>query len=258
MWKLQYYLLGCKGGVSVSALRAYMMAAAVVVSGGVLWAQGTLTAKLDPSGMVQVLSGETEVAMIELNVHAPGWKNGPQASATARVSDVPGGKRFVGVLPVPDSNGGALDFAQTVKSLPQGLDLDYDVTMTKAMKLSGLQVSVDLPTAIYGGKDVLIVNPDAESRTATLPQEQMGDNFQIWSGDGARVEVARGTPEAVIVELQAAAGLIIQDLRRWQRPTFEIRIPAIMDDAGRDVTTGDRLHLHLTVTFARPVTLTGP
>jgi hypothetical protein len=208
--------------------------------------------------MVRVFSGDTEFGMIELNAHAVGWKNAPQASATARVSDIPGGKRFVGTLPIPDTNGGALDFAETVKLLAKGLELDFDVGMTKAVKLSGLQVSVNLPTAVYGGKEAVIVHPDAEPRTATLPQEQMGDNFQVLSGDGSRIEVAKGTPQAVTVELQAPAGVVIQDLRRWKRDTFEIRIPAIMDDAGVDVTPEDRLHLHLTVTFASSLTLTGP
>lgn len=234
--------------------------AALLAAQGSLWAQEALSAKLDPSGMVRVFSGETELAMVELNAHAVGWVNAPQASATAQARDLPAGagKRFTGTLAIPAADGGAVAYTQTVKALPQGLELEYEVGFTKAMKLSGLQVSINLPTTIFGGKDLVVSNPDADPRTVALPSEQAGDAFQLFFGDGSKVEAAKGTPQAVSAELRAAASVVVQDLRRWERQTFEVRFPAIMEDAGRDVTPEDRLHLDLTLTFAAPVKLTGP
>jgi len=223
-------------------------------------AQEPLSAKLHASGMVRITRGDVELALIELNAHGPQWKHAPQASAAAEVSDLPGraGKRFVGTLPVPNTDGGALKFAESVKALPQGLALEYDLGLTKAMKLNGLQVSLLLPAAQYAGKELLIARPDGEPEIASLPQEQEGQTFQVWSGEGARIEAAKGTDAAITIELRAAADVVVQDLRRWGSPAFEIRFPAIMQDEGRDVAADDRFHLDLTVTFPTPVKLAGP
>jgi hypothetical protein len=253
-----------KGGESMSRLQVGMLfvssAVAVLLAASGSWAQDALSAKLDPSGMIQVIKGDAELAMIELNAHGPDWKHAPQASATAEVSDLPdqAGKRFVGTLPIPNTNGGAIKFTESVKTVPQGLQLEYDLSMAEAMKLNGLQLSVCLPVAQYGGKELVIAQADGEPQTATLPQEQRKQTFQVWSGEGAKVEAAKGTDEAVTVELRAPTDVVVQDLRQWEQPVFEIRFPAIMEDQGRDVTADDKFHLDLTITFAAPVRLVGP
>lgn len=223
-------------------------------------AQEALTAKVEASGTVRVLSGATEMAIIDLNAHAPGWKNVTQAEGTAQVSDLPNeaGKRITGTLPVPDSGGGLLRFTETVKPVPQGLQFEYDVSVAQAVKLSGLQVSVSLPTARFASKELLIAQPDGEPEGGTFPQESNEQNSQVWSGEGERVEVAKGTPEAVAVRLRAVTDILIQDLRRWKHEVFEVRFPAIAEDAGREVTPADRFHIDFIVTFAAPVKLTGP
>ncbi len=59
-------------------------------------------------------------------------------------------------------------------------------------------------------------------------------------------------------ELRAPADVVIQDLRQWERDVFEVRFPAIMEDPGREVFAGDRLHLDLTVTLTEAVETSGP
>lgn len=223
-------------------------------------AQEALTAKVEPSGTVRVLAGGVELAMIELNAHATGWKHVPQAEATAQVSDLPNraGKRITGTLPIGDATGGALRFTQTVKPIPQGLQLEYDVSVAQTLRLNGLQVSVCLPTARYAGKELLIGQPDRDPEVGSFPQQLNEQNSQVWSGEGERVEAARGTPEAVAARLRAVTDIFVQDLRQWKHETFEIRFPAITEDAGREVSQGDRFHLDFMVTFAAPVKLTGP
>ncbi len=227
---------------------------------GGAWAQDALTVTLHPSGMIQIGSGQTEPAMVELNAHGPNWQHAPQETATAEVSDLPGqtGKRIVGTLPIPNTDGGALAYTQSVKTLPQGLLLAYDLSVPKPVKLNGLQLSILLPVARYAGKELVVRRHGADPQIAGFPEKQSERSFQVWSGEGARVEIAGGTPEAFTVELRAATDTVVQDLRQWEREIFEIRFPAIMEDQGRELAVGDRFHLDLTLTFAAPVKLTGP
>lgn len=238
--------------------RIALMALAMLLASAA-WGQQTLIATPEPSGLVRVSRGEVELAAIELNAHGPGWQHAPQTSATAEAIDLPdqAGLRFVGSLPVPNTDNGVIRYTETVRSLPQGLQFEYDVTMDGAMKLNGLQLSVNLPVAQYAGREVLASEPRGEPQLAGLPQEQQEANFQVWSGQAARIEVAQGTDLAVTIELRASTDVIIQDLRQWDSQVFEIRLPAIMEGEGRDVAAGDRFHLDLTVSFAGPVTLAG-
>lgn len=237
-----------------------LVAALLLASAGVLRSADTLTAKLHPSGMIQISRAGVELAMIELNAHGSGWQHAPQKSATAAVSELPGqaGKQFVGVLSIPKSEGGAIRYTEHVKALPQGFQLEYDLAVTQTMRLSGLQFSVNLPVAQYAGKEVLVAQLGDEPELVGLPQEQSKDRFQLWSGQGARVEVDKGGAAAITVELRAAADVVVQDLRQWDNPVYEIRLPAIMEDPGREVSAADRFHLDVTVTFASPVKLEGP
>ena len=237
-------------------------ATALLAAAGGSWAEDTLSAKLHPSGMVTVTKGDVELATIELNAHGPQWKHAPQADAVAEVSDLPDktGKRFVGTLAIPNTDGGSLRFTESVKTLARGLQLEYDVEVLKAMKLDGLQFSVGLPAAQYAGKQLTITSPgeDGDPQVVTLPQEQQKETFQLWAGEGAKIEVAKASDEAVTIQVRAPADIVVQDLRHWENPTFEVRLPAIMEEPGRDVTAGDKFHLDLTVTFPAPVKLEGP
>ncbi len=230
----------------------------LVASGS--WAQEALTAKLHATGMALVSRGDAGLAMIELSAHGPEWKHASQESGTADSSDLPNqaGMRFVGTLPIPNTDGGAIEYTETVRALPQGLKIEYDLAMTGAMRLNRLQVSVYLPVARYGGQEVVITAPQGDSEITGFPEEQEEGPFRGWSGQGAKVEVAKDTDDAVTIELRAATDVMIQDLRPWDQPFFEIRFPAIMEDQGREMSAEDRFHLDLTVTFAAPVQLEAP
>lgn len=232
-----------------------LAAVALVLVGGGASAQGELTVRLDPSGMVQVSRGAVEIAMIELNAHGPGWQHAPQASATAQASAVPQGRQFTGTLPIPNTDGGAIEYTQTVTALPRGVRIRYDLAMTREMRLHGLQASILLPVAAHAGSEVLISQPHGDPEIAGLPQDQPEQGrAQLWSGSGSKVEVGQGTDNAVIMELRASTDVIVQDLREWEHEIFEVRFPAIMEGDGRRVSAEDRFHLDLIVTFASPVT----
>lgn len=234
--------------------------AVLLASASVSWSQEALSAKLHPSGMVQLSRAGVGLAVIELNAHGPDWQHAPQKGATADVSDLPGeaGKRFVGILPVPGTDGGSIRYTESVKTLSQGLRFEYHLTVEQTVRLNGLQVSINLPVAQYAGQEVLVSQLDDDPKLVGLPQEKQEGKFQLWSGQGARIEAAKGTDAAITVELRAATDVVVQDMRQWDNPIFEIRFPAIMEAAGREVSAGARFHLDLTVTFAATVQLEGP
>jgi len=227
---------------------------------GWAWTQEPLTATLHPSGLIRVARGDVELAAIELSAHGPGWQHAPQK--TASVEKTPAteetGKQCAGVLAIPGTEGGSIRYVEHVKPLPQGLLVEYDMTMTKTMKLNGLQFSINLPIAPYAGTEALVSRLEGEPDLVSLPKEQEKGKFQLWMGQGAKVEVAKGTADAVTLELRAATDVVVQDMRQWDNPVFEVRCPAIMEDPGREVSQGEAFHLDVTLTFAAPVRLEGP
>lgn len=237
-----------------------MMITALLALTGPAFAQGEITATLQPSGLIEVSDDAGILATIELNAHGPGWQHAPQDSVTGEVRALPDedGAEVTGALAIPNTDGGALEFIETVRPLPQGLRLEYDVSVTQAMRLSGLQFTVNLPVARFGGDEVIIRQPTGDPKIAGLPAEQ-GDTWaQLWRGDGSTIEVAGDTDRAITVQLRAATDVVLQDLRQWDQESFEVRFPAIMEDPGREMSEDDRFHLDVTITFAGPLTLVMP
>lgn len=242
----------------VKALAWLLALLAIGLENKAIGAQELLTVKIMSNGLLQISRGEVPLGTIELNAHGPGWKHAPQNTATGEITDLgAAGKRVTGTLPIPNTEGGAIQFTETVRPVSKGLQLEYEVSIAKAMRLNGLQLSLNLPVAVYKSKEVLLIHPEADMRTVLLPEEQP-DNFMLWGGEAARIEIARDSADAIALELRAAADVVIQDLRQWEHQIFEIRLPAIMEEQGREVTTDDKFHLDVIVTFAAPIKLIGP
>jgi hypothetical protein len=218
-----------------------------------------LTIKPDPSGEIRVLGADGELVSLALNAHGPQWKHAPQSTATATSTALPGGagQKIVGTLPVPNTDGGALKFTETLTPLPSGFRVEYEVGVTQALKLNGLQVSLLLPVARFGGKELRIERPEGDPQLATFPVDQRPDQPGIWGGEGSTLAVAPGTEQAITIELLAPADVVVQDLRQWEQPVFEIRFPALMEES-REIAADDQFHLVLTVTFAAPLKWAAP
>ncbi len=248
--------------MDIKGVQTVVVALLVVMTAvGMAVAQEGLVARTDPCGLIHVMRGEAEVARIELSGHGPGWQHAGQKTAVAEVTELPDGAlRFAGRLPVPStSEGASLSFTQTVSELPQGLRIVYDIGVNGPMQLAGLQASVHLPVALYAGKEAIVSQPYAEPTILALPVEPSAAGaHQLWNGDGARVESAAGTADAVSIQLRAPTNVVIQDLRQWEQPVYEVRLPAIMQDPGRQMTADDHFHLDLVVAFAEPVELRAP
>lgn len=224
------------------------------------WAGDALTVKLHPSGMVEAIHGSTSLAVIDLNAHGAGWDYASQKDAKAKVSELPGktGKRLEGSFEIPKAEGGAIRYTETVRPLSEGVHIEYDLVLTKTMKINGLQVSFSLPEAQYAGKEMLVSQLSGDPTLVGFPEEQAEGRSQVWTGSGSKVDLAKDTDESITIELRAATDVLVQDLRRWDSPFFEIRFPAITDQSGREIAAGTRFHLDLIVTFGAPVKLVGP
>jgi len=194
-----------------------------------------------------------------LNAHGPGWEYASQKDTKAAASDLPNGagKRIEGAFPIPKTEGGAIRYTESVRMLPQGFQLEYDLILTNAVKLNGLQLSLSLPVAGYAGKELAIAQLSDDPALVGLPKEYQEGQSYVWRGEGARVELAKGTSEAITVELRAVTDVFVQDLRQWKSPLLEVRFPAILEDTGAPLPAGTRFHLDVTVTFAAPVRLVG-
>ncbi len=227
---------------------------AVAVTTG---AEDTLDVKLHPSGMIEVARGTNSLGTLDLNAHGSGWEYASQKDTKDKASDLPGGAgmRFEGAFPIPKTDGGAIGYTQDVRMLPEGFRVTYDLVTAKTMRLNGLQVSVSLPVAVYAGKEMLVTRLGANPTVVGLPKEHQEGRSQVWTGEGAKIELAKKTGDAVALELLAATDVLVQDLRQWQDPSFEVRFPAILEHSGREIANGSRLHLEITVTFAAPVRL---
>jgi len=226
----------------------------------VSWSQDAAEAVLAPSGVLHVSRAGALLATTDLNAHGPKWTHASQKDARAKASDAADtGKRLAGVLTIPNTDGGTIAYTQTVTPLSQGFRLEYDLTMTKTMKLNGLQLSVNVPVDKYAGGEVLVseIHDDMPDLVG-LPQEHQRGRFRLWSGQGAKIEIAKETPDQITLELRAATHVVVQDLRQWDQQIFEVRFPAIMEETGREVAEGDRFHLDLTITVPTPVQLKAP
>ncbi len=234
-----------------------LIAVTVCLAASLAWAQAPVTATVDSSGLVSITSGGQQVATIDLNAHGPGWQHAPQQTATGEVSDLQGvtGKRVTGTLPIPNTEGGQLAFTETVRAVSQGLRLEYDLSVSQAVRVNGLQLSLNLPVDVHAGGEVMILHPHYDPEIAGLPTEHTEGGGRLWSGSGSTVEIAEDTEHAITVELRAATDVLVQDLREWDETVFEVRFPAIMEGGGREITPDDRFHLDLTVSFSGPLTL---
>ncbi len=236
------------------------MCAAIVLlqaAAGTSWGQTALSAKIHPSGMVEVFRGKASLVLIDLNAHGAGWEYASQKDTKAQIARLAGklGKRCVGAFPIPNADGATIRFTQDVEMLPRGFRIEYDLAVEKTVRLNGLQISVSLPEGPFAGKEMLVSRLGGDPTLVGLPKEHQEGKSHLWTGEGAKIEIAKDKPEAVTVELRAVTDVLLQDLRQWQSPFFEIRFPAIMEHSGRQVSAGSRFHLDLTVTFGAPVRL---
>lgn len=244
-------------------------------SPGVALAQSALRAEVLPQGSVRVALDGATLATLSLNAHGPEWKQADQPEATATVSSPGEDHKWVvqGTLPVPNTDGGAIRFVETVQPAANGFVADYVVGPTEALALNGLHVSLLLPVAAYAGKPVVVhalpakvagaAAPSATLQELVLPAQVDAAKWQLFTGAASKAEVAPGTAQAVTLLARAFEPtdeatpeppvFAVQDLRRWEHDQIEVRLSLISSDAGRWLSPWDKLHVAVEVSFAQPL-----
>ena len=241
----------------------------------IVCAQDALSAKLLAQGGIKVMAGDKVMATLSLNAHGPAWKHADQPAATAIIKDAETGpaKTVEGSLLVPDTDGGAVQFVETVTPAEKGFTVAYSLGYTKAMTLNGLQVSLLLPADVFAGNAVVLYAPgekpaegEAAADKATevpLPEKLDWEKWQLATGQASKIEIAQGTDNAITIAPKlpepkegakvALTRFVVQDLRKWDQNVFEVRLILIMDDKCKQVSAEDKANIELSITFARPL-----
>jgi hypothetical protein len=71
------------------------------------------------------------------------------------------------------------------------------------------------------------------------------------------VQIGADEAAATTLKIDKTYGLVLHDLRQWERNEFEIRIPLFPDDKGKMIGANDRYDLEVTIGPAG-ITVTGP
>lgn len=234
-------------------MRKATMACVVVMVGIVevlplALSQEALTMALEPSGRVLIRDVEGDVGVLELNLHNSNWKYASQAEATAKCEEqAGGGKVFTGELTVPDVPGAAISFIETITKNDDGVHIIYELKPGAPVILNGLQISLLLPSKRFSGQQLLIRGNQMPERTITLPATLDPDRWQLGTVQGKVVQVGADQATALTLGIDKVYGIILHDLRQWDRDEFEIRIPLVQEDQGKMIGLNDRYDVEVVI-----------
>ena len=238
------------------AVALALLSAIVFVSAA--YAQDGRSVVLRTNGQVLLKDAEGDFGMLEINLHNSNWQYGSQTEATAKCEDVVGGgKRCTGVIPVPQVVGAALSFLETITPGEDGLKIVYEIQPAGPLVLNGLQVSLVLPTDRFGGEQLVVKSAEAPERRVALPRTLNPAQWQLGTIEGNAVQIGADEATALTMTINKTYGLIIHDLRQWERDEFEIRIPIIQEDKGKMLSTTDRFSVEITLGPGE-IAVTGP
>lgn len=208
-------------------------------------------------GRVQVWDGTEQLMTLELNAHGPQWSHAGQEKASASRAGTEDDSEvvFSGSLPVPNTEGGAIQFVETLKPIEGGFSAAYQLRVNKEVLVNGLQVSLLLPAARFAGREVVLRAAEGAPTKLTLPQQLNAEKWRLGAAECNNVEIAPGTPDAIALTTEEAASLVFQDLRQWQKEVFEMRLALITADKGELVSADKQYAAKVEVTFARPLAL---
>jgi hypothetical protein len=176
---------------------------------------------------------------------------------------------------VPGTDGGVVHFEQSVALADEGVKVEYEIGFSKPMALNGLQASLRLPQAPFLGGNVAVL-AEGVVHEVELPEEVAADRPQLLKlaletedepGEPEQAEDQPEEPEQapvvdvaekVLLTIDEAAGLMVQDLRPYGPDQYELRVFAIADHRGHAVAADDQYSIRLSLSLPGEPTLVGP
>jgi len=195
---------------------------------------------------------------LEINLHNSNWQYASQTEATATSEDtVGGGKRVAGTIPVPQVVGAALSFLETITPTEDGLKIAYELQPAGPLVLNGLQISLLLPAERFGGEHLVLKGAEVADRRIALPRTLDPNAWQLGTVQANAVQIGADEATALMAKIDKTYGLILHDLRQWEREEFEIRLPLVQEDQGKMLSTTDRFSVEITL-GPGGISVTGP
>lgn len=219
-----------------------------------------------------------QLGMLLLTAHGPAWGYVSQDRGQVSIAPgkEPGATTFTGEMVVPGTDGGVVHFEQSVALADEGVKVEYEIGFSKPMTLNGLQASLRFPTAPFLGGNVAILRAEGDMHEVELPEEVAADRAQLLrlalepedeSAEPEQAEDESEEPEQapvvdvdekVLLTINEAAGVMVQDLRPYGPDQYEVRIFVVADQKGHMVTADDHYSIKLTISLPGEMTLAGP
>jgi hypothetical protein len=229
-----------------------------VLISSLAYAQDGRSLVIRTNGQLLLRDAEGQFVTLELNLHNSNWKYASQAEATAKCEDqAGGGKVLTGTLPVPEVEGAGMSFTETISKGDDGVHVIYELRPSGPMILNGLQISLLLPTDRFGGQQLVVKGGEEADKTVALPRILDPAKWQLGTVKGNSVQIGADEATATTLTIDKTYGLVLHDLRQWERDEFEIRIPLFQEDKGKMIGANDRYDLEVTI-GPGAITVTGP
>lgn len=191
-------------------MSALMVAALVLASPAANLSASTLA-----NGVVEIHDALGLVGRIVITVHGPNWAGASQESRTARVER--DGDRFRGAIPMPEGSAGEIRFVERVATERGRVILDYEVEFTQDSPLQGAYVSIYLPVERFINRTARLLPADEER---VFPEDP---NAQRFAGPARALVCDLGDGQALIIANMAGERVVLEDMRRFGGPVYELR-----------------------------------
>ena len=219
------------------------------------------------NGVLAPQSDGTQLGVLLLTAHGPGWQYVPQdkAQVVRGTGKEPGAWDFTGGMVIPGTDGGVVQFEQSVVLADEGLRVEYDIGFPKPMTLNGLQVSLRVPTAPFVGGNVAVL-AEGVVHDVELPEEPAADKPELLKLEFETEDEPEEPEQAPVVDvdekvfltINEAAGVIVQDLRPYGADQYEVRIFVLAEYRGHTVTADDHYSIKFAVSLPGDMSIVGP
>lgn len=212
---------------------------------GLLFFAGRLPAQEEVAPGIAVLpNGMLEIgkATVEIQHFGEGYTLAGQAGAVEQTTLCENGA-FALSVPFRTSDGGMLDLTEKVQQADDGSVLYFAVVKSATgISTEELSLAFTLPVADYAEKTLT-----ASGKTLLLPKDYLDDkSFLGWFPDVAELLIPMPDGKTLRISSPGTLSFLVQDNRKWQNPTYVVRIRFTPTTPGKLLTeSGIKLKFEL-------------